>query len=79
MSEAEDIISRKRQARMIAERPGDFKVCVGCDGVIAMRCNICPHCHSYRYEKDAEFVADHAMKIASHPQESVTKEDLIEG
>ena len=78
MTDAERQIERIRTAKKIASRPGDFKVCMGCDSVVAIRVILCPSCHAYRYETDPEFVADHAMATAKKEQETVTREDLIE-
>ncbi len=31
-----------------------YKVCEGCEGLVALRRGICPHCHAYRFSIDPE-------------------------
>lgn len=42
--------TREERATRIIAHPGEFKVCHGCDAVVEARHNLCPNCHSYRFE-----------------------------
>lgn len=67
---------RKDAASRIKDNPGRYKVCLGCDSIVATKVGVCPNCHGYRYETDPVLVGLHADELSSRPQESVTPEDL---
>ena len=67
---------RMAQAHRIAENPSEFKVCEGCDSIVAAPSAMCPNCHSYRFDGEAERVVEQAMRIGAREQRSVTAEDL---
>lgn len=45
--------SRRRRA-MDQARAGLLALCCGCDRVIAVAEALCPHCHSYRLDRDMD-------------------------
>jgi hypothetical protein len=36
--------------------PEKYKVCVGCGSILLLSCNICPTCHTYKFNEDPECV-----------------------
>jgi hypothetical protein len=67
---------RMAKARRIAANPTAYKVCEGCDSIVAASAVMCPSCHSYRFDPDTESVVVQALRIGSREQRSVTAEDL---
>ena len=76
MSESAPEPGRMAQAHRIAANPSAFKICEGCDSIVAAGVALCPNCHSYRFDDEAERVVDQAMRIGAREQQSVTAEDL---
>lgn len=64
-----------RAAKIIAD-PGQFKVCEGCDSIVARRVALCPNCNGYRFDDEAATVVAQARELASRAQTTVTHEDL---
>lgn len=67
---------RVRRARRIVRNPSLYKVCLGCDSIVAAKVSICPNCHSYRYEANEDFVVNQARVLSRREQLSVVAEDL---
>ncbi len=65
-----------RALRIIAS-PFLFKVCAGCDSIVALQVTHCPNCHGYRFVEGRKAVIDQAKILASRPQQSVTASDLL--
>ena len=63
--------SRLDKAKLIIDRPGDFKVCEACGSTA-----VCPNCNAYRFDSNTEYVVEQAVLLASREQRSVTPEDL---
>jgi len=77
MTEQENsLFDRARRAQKIVENPGKYKICEGCESIVATKVNICPNCHSYRFEVDADCVIRQARALGSREQQSVITEDL---
>jgi hypothetical protein len=70
------LMERVRRARRIVRNPNQYKVCFGCDSIVAAKVSICPNCHSYRFEGDPEFVVNQAHVLSRREQHSVVAEDL---
>ena len=68
---------RAKRARRIVKNPGQFKVCLGCDSIVAAKVNICPNCHSYRFETGEDAVISQAKALSTREQNSVVAEDLM--
>ncbi|NNE93272.1 MAG: hypothetical protein HKN23_16640 [Verrucomicrobiales bacterium] len=68
---------RAKRARRIVKNPGQFKVCMGCDSIVASKVNICPNCHSYRFETGEAEVVAQAKALSTREQNSVVAEDLF--
>ncbi len=77
MTEQEtSLFDRARRAQKIVENPGKYKICEGCESIVAVKVNICPNCHSYRFEDDEDSVVRQARALGSREQQSVITEDL---
>ena len=71
------LADREKRARRIVRNPSLYKVCMGCDSIVATKVNICPNCHSYRFQGDEEFVIAQAKALSTREQNSVVAEDLL--
>ncbi|TAG10578.1 MAG: hypothetical protein EAZ42_03530 [Verrucomicrobia bacterium] len=69
--------SRAAAAAKIVSNPSGYKVCEGCESIIATSALLCPNCHSFRFDATAERVIKQATLLGSRAQTSVTAEDLI--
>ncbi len=69
---------RARRAAQILQNPSKYKVCEGCDSIVALKANTCPNCHGYRFDENPARVADQAGILASRPQGSVKPGDLTD-
>jgi rRNA maturation endonuclease Nob1 len=72
----DNLSERSRRAAQIAEQPSKFKVCEGCESIVTHNANMCPNCHGYRFDENAERVIAQAKLLGSRPQTSVKPEDL---
>lgn len=70
------LLERAKRARRIVRNPNQYKVCFGCDSIVAAKVTICPNCHSYRFEMDEAFVVHQAQVLSRREQHSVVAEDL---
>ncbi len=77
MAKTTEQISRTEKAKEIANNPGSYKVCEGCDSIVGSKTIICPNCHGYRFDNQPERVIDQALLLGSREQTSVTAEDLM--
>lgn len=69
--------SRIDKAKEIANNPGNYKVCEGCDSIVGSGTTLCPNCHGYRFDEGAARVVDQAVWLGCREQTSVTADDLI--
>lgn len=69
--------SRLDKAKEIANNPGNYKVCEGCDSIVGSGTILCPNCHGYRFDDEASRVVDQAVWLGVHEQTSVTAQDLF--
>ena len=76
MSDAQHLADRAARAQKIIASPDDYKVCEGCESIVAERATTCPNCHGYRFDVSPERVVEQATHLATHPQQSVTASDL---
>lgn len=67
---------RAARAQVIIENAANYKICEGCDSIVAARVTSCPSCHGYRFNEDVDDVIEHAGELASRPQTSVTASDM---
>lgn len=71
------LVEREIRARRIVKNPSQYKVCGGCDSIVAAKVHICPNCHSYRFYDDKQFVINQAHTLSRRQQHSVVSEDLL--
>ena len=71
------MVDRARRAERIVRNPEQYKVCMGCDSIVAKKVSICPNCHSYRYETDEQMVVDQARVLSRREKHSVIADDLL--
>ena len=76
MKPSDHLQDRAARARKIVAAPQTYKVCEGCEAVVAARVVTCPNCHGYRFDESPERVVEQANLLASRPQQSVTSSDL---
>ena len=77
MSEPNEHLSdRAQKAARIIANPEKFKVCEGCESIVAARVATCPNCNGYRFDEDAKAVVEQAQLLGSREQQSVIAEDL---
>lgn len=67
---------RASRAAKIVAKPGDYKVCEGCESIVKQRAATCPSCHGYRFNEDPAAVVEQAKLLGSRAQQSVIPEDL---
>ena len=76
MSESDTLEGRAKQADRIVRSPEKYKVCCGCESIVAIKTAICPNCHGYRYDFDSELVVAQAQILGQRPRQSVLASDL---
>ena len=76
MNPSDHLQDRAARARKIVATPQNYKVCEGCESVVAARVVTCPNCHGYRFDESPKRVVEQANLLASRPQQSVTSSDL---
>ncbi|MEO7932037.1 MAG: hypothetical protein ABIT76_02655 [Chthoniobacterales bacterium] len=67
---------RARKAREIAAQAERYKVCEGCESIVAERVVNCPNCHGYRFDGTPQRVISQAELLGAREQTSVVAEDL---
>ncbi|MEI6350340.1 MAG: hypothetical protein WCP06_04460 [Verrucomicrobiota bacterium] len=72
-----ELSERARKAAVIIAKPADYKVCEGCDSIVAERVATCPNCHGYRFNGEAAAVVEQARALATRAQTSVAADDLF--
>ena len=71
-----DLKQRAKSAKKIARYPEQYKVCVGCDSIVASKAHLCPNCHAYRFVEDVDYVIAQADNLSRREQQTVVSEDL---
>lgn len=67
---------RARKAGEIINEPARYKVCEGCESIVAERVATCPNCHGYRFDGEPERVIEQAQHLGGREKTSVLAEDL---
>ncbi len=73
---SESLSERAKQASKIASQPEEYKVCEGCESIVARRVVFCPNCHGYRFNENAQAVIDQAVLLGGRERTSVVSDDL---
>ncbi len=71
------LADRAKRARRIIKNPNLYKVCFGCESIVASKVNICPNCHAYHFEENEDFVIHQARVLSTREQNSVVANDLL--
>ncbi len=74
---SQSISERAAKAAKIANQPDAYKICEGCDSIVAVRVASCPNCHAYRFNHDQEEIRQHALALGAREQASVVADDLF--
>jgi len=74
---SQSLSDRAAKAAKIANNPDAYKICEGCDSIVAARVATCPNCHAYRFNEDHEEIKSHALMLGTREQASVVAEDLL--
>ncbi len=69
--------ARAKAAEKIATEPERYKVCEGCGSILHITAQICPICHSYRFDESPEAVIQQARLLGCREATSVTEDDLV--
>jgi hypothetical protein len=72
----EHLSERAQKAAKIIASPEKFKVCEGCESIVARRVATCPNCNGYRFNDEPAAVVEQAKLLGSREQQSVVHEDL---
>ena len=75
-TEIDTMEDRARRADKIIRDPSNYKICEGCDSIVASKVVTCPNCHSYRFEVSAERIMNQARELGRREQHSVLASDL---
>ena len=68
---------RARKAERIVAEPDKFKICEGCESIVAARVTVCPNCYGYRFNPDSAAVIAQAKLLATRARTSVIADDLL--
>jgi len=68
---------RAARAAKIANQPDAYKICEGCESIVAVRVATCPNCHAYRFDHDVNRIRQHAIALGAREQASVAAQDLF--
>lgn len=67
---------RKEMANTIVNDPTSYKVCLVCGAIVDKAVDSCPDCLAYRFDENADHVADVALDMAVRPQTAVSHLDM---
>ena len=67
---------RARRADKIVRNPEKYKICGGCESIIAAKVTLCPNCHAYRFITDESMVVLQAQELGTREPRSVAINDL---
>jgi hypothetical protein len=71
------LAERAARAKKIVAAPQSYKICEGCESIVARRVATCPNSHGYRFNMDEAEIIAQAKLLASRPQTSVTESDML--
>ena len=70
------LADRAKKAARIVRHPERYKICEGCDSIVAQRVPTCPNCYGYRFNEERQAVVGQARLLGSRAQTSVAAEDM---
>tara|TARA_B100001989_G_C24486715_1_gene437334 strand:+ start:157 stop:399 length:243 start_codon:yes stop_codon:yes gene_type:complete len=72
----EGLIERAQKAHKIIKNPRKYKICSGCESIVAQKVTICPNCHAYRFIVNESMVVAQAQELGKREAKSVLSADL---
>ena len=72
----EGLIERAQKAHKIIKNPRKYKICSGCESIVAQKVTICPNCHAYGFIADESMVVAQAQELGKREAKSVLSADL---
>ena len=72
----EGLIERAQKAHKIIKNPRKYKICSGCESIVAQKVTICPNCHAYSFISDESMVVAQAHELGKREAKSVLSADL---
>ena len=67
---------RAKRADKIIRNPRKYKICSGCESIIAQKVNLCPNCHAYRFVESESLVVAQAQELGKREAKSVLSSDF---
>ena len=59
-----------------SENSKKYKICAGCESIVAQKVNICPNCHAYRFIDNENLVIAQAQQLGKREAKSVLSGDF---
>lgn len=72
----EGLNERAQKAHEIIKNPRKYKICSGCESIVAQKVIICPNCHAYRFIVNESMVVAQAQELGKREAKSVLSADL---
>ena len=72
----EALNERAQRAHKIIRNPRKYKICYGCESIVAQKVNICPNCHAYRFVDNENLVIAQAQQLGKREAKSVLSGDF---
>ena len=72
----EGLNERAQKAHKIIKNPRKYKICSGCESIVAQKETICPNCHAYRFIVNESMVIAQAQELGKREAKSVLSADL---
>ena len=67
---------RAKRADKIIRNPKKYKICAGCESIVAQKVNLCPNCHAYRFVDSESLVVAQAQELGQREAKSVLGSDF---
>ena len=77
MTDNESLAARAERAAQIAQQPGLYKVCEGCESIVVRDAVTCPNCHGYRFDVDMGRVVSQAEILGKRLPNSIPPSELL--
>ena len=72
----EALNERAKRADKIIRNPRKYKICAGCESIVAQKVNLCPNCHAYRFVESETLVVAQAQELGKREAKSVLGSDF---
>ncbi|HIG82598.1 MAG TPA: hypothetical protein EYG40_03755 [Verrucomicrobia bacterium] len=67
---------RAKRADKIIRNPRKYKICAGCESIVAQKIHLCPNCHAYRFVESESLVVAQAQELGQREARSVLGSDF---